>query len=357
MAPPSDLPPAPPIPDDELNPRRRRPRPAERQAPEESARNVVTVRFNRRLCWWVVAIGWPLSPVTFVFGLYLQVSRGIESDLLFFVLYFPPLYAAVMGTFVLARANCLTYDVHRRLIGSGTGRIRSALNRWRDGDRLEYSIYLGRLELVRANGRRRSLARGSFTLDRDSWAAFVDVFLSHQSDRAAGHRNAEPSLEDRVPTASPAAPAVKVGVRWRFFVVVLLVGLAATAAHLSLLTDAAYRGVDFDSFGPLALAAAGYVLFGVLPLICNPVLAYESGSGLVSVKTRGLPTREFPRRGYERLEYSVYNGALYEVRADGRRRRVATGRARDQVEWKAFVDRFVRDHPIADSRSTGDEKQ
>jgi hypothetical protein len=81
-------------------------------------------------------------------------------------------------------------------------------------------------------------------------------------------------------------------------------------------------------------------------LIFRPTLSFKPGTGRVSMKALGFPAREFPRPGCEQLEYSVYLGALYEVRADGKRRRVATGWAREQVAWRAFVDRFRSDHPV-----------
>ncbi|MCD0444757.1 hypothetical protein LO763_14140 [Glycomyces sp. A-F 0318] len=352
MAPPSDLPTAPPIPDDEMARFRKRPKP-DRTAPDASERNVVTVRYKRRLLWWVVAIAWPLTPVTFVLGIYLMVSFELDSSVPTFLLNFPPLYAAAFGTYLLTRKDLLTYDVRHGWIGGVAGR--SALNRWRDGDRIEYSVPLGRLELIRANGRRRVLFRSGYLVDRASWTAFVDVFLAHQNTRAEDHRDT--GAEPRHPSAPQPGlgPAVRVGVRWRFFGAVLLAGLALVAFNVAIWADAERSGADYDFFGLLTVMAGGYVLFGVLPIVCNPVLAYESGSDRVSVKTRGLPARGFPRPGFERLEHSVYDGVLYEVRADGKRRRVARGWARDQAAWKTFVDRFMRDQAAAESRSTGGE--
>ncbi|MQM25144.1 hypothetical protein [Glycomyces albidus] len=347
MAPLADLPPMPPIPDDELHPRRR---PQATSVPpaelEEPDRNTIVVRSNRRLLWWIVAIAWPLTPSTFVLSVYLTASFGVESgSALLYLVQFPPMFAAVFGTMLLAQPSLFTYDVRRRRLTGGTGQIRRALKRWRDGDRLEYSIYLGRLEIVRPSGRRRSVARNSFTVDQRAWTAFADVFLEHQSDRPAGHEGGEPPTAG-VPTPSASEPEreISVGVRWRFFGGLLLVGLGTAAIEVAIWLGSSPEG--YGPFGSMALVATGYGLFGAIPLIVRPILSFEPGTGRVSKKPLGLPAREFPRPGYERLEYSVYLGVLYEVRADGRRRRVATGWAREQVAWKAFVDRFRSDHTV-----------
>lgn len=172
------------------------------------------------------------------------------------------------------------------------------------------------------------------------------MFLARQNGGAAGRENAGPSLENRLPAASPVETPLAVGVRRRFFVAVLLARLALAALDFAFQADAERTGADYDLFAPLALAAVGYVLFGALPLVFNPVLTYEPGTSRIRVKAHGFPSREIPRSGGARFEYSVYNGVLYEVRPDGKRRRVATGWAREQVAWKAFVNRFLQDQPV-----------
>lgn len=346
MAPLPDLPHAPPVRKDELH-RKRRPKPGKIAVvpppdPDEAERNVITVRFNRRLGWWLVLIGWPMVPVMMALSIYLRVSFDGQESTLGIVLVMVSVSAGTWGLNALVPKNCLTYDVRRGRVGSGAQQVRNALARWRGGDRLEYSIHLGRLQIVRPNGKRRDVVRNSFILDRGSWTAFVDVFLAQQNSRAGSNPEA--------PAASPVEsdPAVKVGVRWRFFGVVMLGGLVLTAFNVAIWADAERSEANFDPFGPLALMAACYVLFGAIPLILRPVLTFKAGQ--VSVRTLGLVTRKFPRRGFERLEYSVYNGILYEVRGDGKRRRIATGWARDQVAWKTFVDRLLDSKASANLR-------
>ncbi|PRY61179.1 hypothetical protein [Glycomyces artemisiae] len=291
--------------------------------PSAPSTPLITVHYRRRLLVWVVAVCWPLALAMCTLGTYVLTVLDIESQLLFFVMYFPPMWCAMMGTLYLAQTNCLTYDVHRRRVWSGTGHVQRTMGRWKDGDRLNYSIYLGRLERIRPSGKRRAIVRNAYVVDQSSWTAFVDVFLTHQNETRRG--------EDADAADQGLPTAVEVGIRWRFFTCVLLVGLALGAWGFWLVPT-----VD----GPLPVVSAAYFLFGAVPLVLRPVLRYEDG--LVSVKTVGR-VREFPSRGYERLEYSVYWGCLFEVRADGKRRRVARGWARDQDSWKVFVDRFMED--------------
>ncbi|GAA2267235.1 hypothetical protein GCM10009853_020620 [Glycomyces scopariae] len=290
----------------------------------ETKPRIITVEYRRRLLTWTAAIGWLLAPAACVLGIYLMRVFGLQSQTVLFALQFPPMYAAMMATLVLTQRNLLTYDVDRRKVWSGTGQIRRALGRWRPGDRLEYSIYRGRLERVRPSGRRRIIARFTVVVDHATWAEFVDVFRAHQIGSGGG---GEPS--------DLRAPVVKVGIRWRFFSGFLLAGLVTEVFALW------PRRGDFDSVGSLHLAAAGYFLFGALPLLLRPVLTYKEGR--VSVKSLGRPAREYPSPGFERLEFSVYTGCLYEVRADGKRRKIARGWARDLDSWKVFVDRFLAD--------------
>ncbi|WP_112135064.1 hypothetical protein [Glycomyces dulcitolivorans] len=302
-----------------------------------TAQGVITVRSKRRLLKRAAAISWSLVPVTFALSFYLIIALGIESRPLMFALEFPPLFVAAFCTVFLAQKNFFTYDVRQRRFGQAAW----ATRRWRNGDRLEYSIYLARLERVRASGKQRGLARNGYLVDQDSWTEFVAVFLAHQAEQASGSENSDTAPEIQPPTAAPVEPEpmVKVGIRWRFFTGLLLAGLGLAMLNFVLWLD--LRAVG-DPFGPSLIAAVGYILFGALPLILRPVLIYDVGR--VSVKYPGRAAREFPRPGYERLEYSVYTGCLCEVRADGTRRRVARGWAREQAAWKVFVDRFLDDH-------------
>jgi len=290
-------------------------------------RTVITVPFRRGPLLWIVLLGWPLTPVAFAAAIYLRVI-GIENQLPMIVLVSLPM-AATLGTVLLVLKVGLSYDLRQRQLSGGLyGPIK-----WRYGDRIEYSVYRGRVELVRAGGRRHGRMQNSWALDQDSWTEFVDVYLSHQNEwkRAADN------------TAAPAAPPkqagslIEVGIRWRFFTWILIAGLVYAVLNYLFWLDTTE---NYSPYGPMAVIAVGCFLFGGVPLVLRPVLRYEDGR--VSVKTVGR-TREFPSKGYERLEYSVYWGCLFEVRADGKRRRVARGWARDQDSWKVFVDRFMED--------------
>ncbi|WP_030144584.1 hypothetical protein [Glycomyces sp. NRRL B-16210] len=346
MAPLPDLPPMPPVPREELAAAQGRPYPKapdrREPVPDEPSRTVITVRSNRRLALWGTWLGWLLTPVGFALSFHL-IAHGVGNRLLAFALTWTPMFVAVMCTVMLAQGpNLLTYDTQTGQIGSGQAAVQGRLNRWKQGDRIEYSVYLGQLRIVRQRGRPRLLIHRAFNVNRSDWIAFVDVFLAHQNARAEAPHNRDTAREDATAARPPeeTGSAIKVGVRWRCFLGILLIGLALATLEFHLSS----RSEDyFDPVGPLGFGALLYLLIGAVPLLLNPTLIYESGQ--VSVKTRGRALRRFPRRGGDRLEYSLYDGALFEVRGDGRRRRIATGRARDQAAWKTFVDRFAQDHP------------
>lgn len=352
MAPLSDLPPMPPVPDDELVPPRRGR--ATATAGDESDRNRVVVRFNRRMLWWTVSVGWPLAALSYVLTFYLMASFDVSASGVVFTVQFLPLYAALVGTVLLAQGDCLSYNVQRRWVEGGVPQVTAALRRWRDGDRLEYSVYLGRLEIVRPNGKRRTVLRNSITVDQRSWTTFADVYLAHQNEWKQ-RQEAASTPEPHMPAASQEQPqsAIRVDVRRRFFAVILLIGIACIAADFALIPDPPHSttGLLGDNSSLLSVAGLAYAVFGAVPLLLDPKLTYELGTGRVTVKPRGLPAREFPRPGDDRLAYSIYNGALYDIRSNGKRRRIATGWAREQVAWKTFVDRFLDERAPTGPRS------
>lgn len=341
MTPPPHIPPMPPVPREELAAAQGHPYPkaeapaAPEPAAEEPSQAVITVRYNRRLAAWMTWLGCLLTPVGYAFNVYLP-SHGVESQLFVLILLATPTYAAVTGIVLLTQGPLLTYNTRTGGIGSGILGVAGRLDRWKPGDRIDYSIHLAQLRIVRRKGRPKSLVHWGFTVNRTDWTAFVDVFLAHQNARAEALQEGDTAALPPVETRSP----IKVGVRWRFFLGVLLGGIAFAVVDFALL---GYARDGYDRFGPVSLAALGYVLFGAVPLLLNPKLIYESGQ--VSVKTHGRPLRALPRRQGARLEYSLYDGALYEVRGNGRRRRIAKGWVRDRAAWKSFVDQFTQDHP------------
>ncbi|WP_192907096.1 hypothetical protein [Glycomyces paridis] len=169
------LPPMPPPPDEN---------PAPDPTPPPDPRTVITVRHNRRLGWWLASIGWPL----WVLSSWGVFALDVEDSLLQFEMFLP-IYAAILGTQLLFMGPALHYDTRTGHLW-GSGWTRSGLGKWRAGDRIEYSVHFGALEILRPDGRRRRIVRGSALLNRQDWTAFVDVFLAHQNARAAAEHPA-----------------------------------------------------------------------------------------------------------------------------------------------------------------------
>jgi hypothetical protein len=95
------------------------------------------------------------------------------------------LSAGIMGILLLAHRYHLTYDTRTGAIGARSAEARARLDSRREGERIEYSVPFAELRIVHPDGEHRSILRSSFMLDRDSWTAFVDVFLAHQNAREA----------------------------------------------------------------------------------------------------------------------------------------------------------------------------
>ncbi|MEU6249319.1 hypothetical protein [Glycomyces sp. NPDC047010] len=94
---------------------------------------------------------------------------------------------------------------------------------------------------------------------------------------------------------------------------------------------------------PSMVLAAGFgPLVGAQDLVYDPQtrsVFRGSGSG-------------FPRRKFERLEYSIYSGRLYQVRADGRRRVIAAWWGFVPEDWRQFADRLLQDQSVPEGQDS-----
>jgi len=71
-------------------------------------------------------------------------------------------------------------------------------------------------------------------------------------------------------------------------------------------------------------------------------LTYDLRSRTIRGPSLWRNRTNYPRRGYERIEYSVYDGRIYEVREDGKRRRLIITRwVADQRDWRVLVDLLI----------------
>lgn len=74
-------------------------------------------------------------------------------------------------------------------------------------------------------------------------------------------------------------------------------------------------------------------------LMRKAYLTYDVQTRTLRGPSRWRNLTSYPRRGYDRLEFSPYDARIYEVRTDGKRRRLMFRRwVADQGDWRALVD-------------------
>ncbi|MQM25143.1 hypothetical protein [Glycomyces albidus] len=62
----------------------------------------------------------------------------------------------------------------------------------------------------------------------------------------------------------------------------------------------------------------------------------------------------YPSRGFERLEYSVYDGRIYQVARDGARKKLPFKRFwANREDWRTLVDLLLQDEPKQGFREEG----
>jgi CRISPR/Cas system-associated endoribonuclease Cas2 len=95
-----------------------------------------------------------------------------------------------------------------------------------------------------------------------------------------------------------------------------------------------------QAIGGMVLGVPAGLAGGSIALLMrNTYLTYDPRSRTIRGPSRWRLRMTYPRTGYERIEYSVYDGRIYEVRADGKRRKLMFTRwIADQRDWRALVD-------------------
>lgn len=100
--------------------------------------------------------------------------------------------------------------------------------------------------------------------------------------------------------------------------------------HLLVLTFAALFG--FGSWGAVLLFRKRY-------------LAFDHSTGRLW-GSRYYGRAQYPRAGFDRLEYCIYDARIYEVSADGKRRRVPdTCWWANREDWRALADALLDTAP------------
>jgi hypothetical protein len=67
-------------------------------------------------------------------------------------------------------------------------------------------------------------------------------------------------------------------------------------------------------------------------------LKFEPEAGRITLRPGTNRLAAYPSKGFERVEYSLADGRIYEVRADGRHRRLPVRRRyMNRTDWEALV--------------------
>jgi hypothetical protein len=102
----------------------------------------------------------------------------------------------------------------------------------------------------------------------------------------------------------------------------------------------------------MASVAGGVPAMIALGLLLNgPHLRYYSESGIVIGPERWGRRTEYPRSGFDRIEYSVYDSRIYEIRPNGKRRRLPVSRwFVRRRDWEALVDLLIAENGAKEVR-------
>jgi hypothetical protein len=102
----------------------------------------------------------------------------------------------------------------------------------------------------------------------------------------------------------------------------------------------------------LLIGVPGGLAAGSIALLLRRVyLTYDARERTIRGPGYWRNNTTYPRAGYDRLEYSPYDARIYEVRADGKRRRLILRRwVANPQDWKALVDLLLTpQHPASGS--------
>jgi hypothetical protein len=92
---------------------------------------------------------------------------------------------------------------------------------------------------------------------------------------------------------------------------------------------------------PAGLAGGSIAL-----LLRSTYLTYDASTRTLRGPSHWRINTNYPRAGYDRVEYSPYDARLYEVRADGKRRRLFFRRwVANQQDWRVLVDLLLAERP------------
>lgn len=91
------------------------------------------------------------------------------------------------------------------------------------------------------------------------------------------------------------------------------------------------------------IASMNLALWCLVLLFRRWYFTFDARSRVVTASGRWKARGTYPSRRFDRIEYSVYDARIYEVRADGKRRRLPVRRwFADRRDWEALVDALLK---------------
>lgn len=309
-----------------LEPQRPIPMP-ERPAVAEPTATTYTVRYHRRRLL-TVAVGCFL--LWFVLWI-ASMQAPFHWENLLFLLSSPILIMSALCAFAPFHQPYLTFDTTGQVLRGPGGWWwnRAYPKRGREG--AAYSIQGGRITEASADGTRR-LPFHRWWAHSDDWTELGGLLSGSAQPTAPDWTHIKRTGPAWLP---PSPEAIRIGPSRKPFLWVFLTGFA--------LSLAGWAGLPLlhlaeEYYGLVTFVPSMLTGYGLAMVLFNQVAVFDPQSGMLVVRMGGR--RVFPRRGYDHLEYSARLDAIHEVRADGKRRMVASAWQFAPKSWKRFTDQL-----------------
>ncbi|GAA2142165.1 hypothetical protein [Glycomyces algeriensis] len=158
------------------------------------------------------------------------------------------------------------------------------------------------------------------------------------------------------PTGSPepVRPQIRLVVRANRFLCISVAAIGLPSTFVLIMFDPGGINSTADDLTRAAGFASFNLAFWCLVLLFRRwYFTFDARNRAVTASGRWKARGTYPSRRFDRIEYSVYDARIYEVRADGKRRRLPVRRwLADQQDWRALVDLLLAaKQPAPTSRS------
>lgn len=119
---------------------------------------------------------------------------------------------------------------------------------------------------------------------------------------------------------------------------IVIVGIPLSVALILLDPASGDRAVD-DLWRAAGILIGAFAFQFLDRLFRHWYFTFDAESRKLTARGRWGSERTYPRHGFDRIEYSTYDAGIYEVAANGKRRRLPVRRwFADRRDWKTFAD-------------------